>query len=401
MSGAFSPRRESLLLYALAGVQFTTVLDFMLMMPLGPQLMRVFAISPTQFGLLVSSYTLTAAGIGFLAALFVDRFDRRHTLLALYACFTLTTILAATAQTYAWLLVARATAGAFGGLMGACVFAIVGDVIPERRRGSALGLVVSAFSIASIVGIPLSLTLAAYWSWRAPYVLLTLLGVVNFAVVFTTVPRMGAHVEAARARNPITQVRAVFSEPNHLRAFLFAAMLTFSGFTVVPFISPYMVANVGVSETELAWLYLVGGLVTLGVVRLVGRLSDLHGRRRIFIIVAAISMLGIFVTTHLPRVPLWVAILASCLLMPTFSGRFVPAMAIITAAVQPRLRGSFMSFNAAIQQLASGSATFLSSLAIGKSPSGELTHFGTVGWVAVGATLVCIFLARRVRSTRQ
>ena len=393
-----TPGKERLLLFALAGVQFSNILDFMLVMPLGPQLMRHFGISPTQFGLLVTAYTLTAAAVGFLSALVIDRFDRRHTLLALFGCFTLTTLVTATAQSYAWLLVARSMSGAFAGVLGASVFAIVGDVVPDRRRGAALGLVMSAFSIASIVGVPISLALAARFGWRSPFVFMTALALVILVSAWAAVPSVGTHLEAARGRNALAQVRAVLAEANHRRAFLFSAMLTFSGFSVIPFVSPYMVANVGVKESELAYLYLAGGLVTFGFVRLVGRWSDLYGRRRVFAIVAALSMVGMLITTHLPPVPIWVAVLSASFFIPMLSGRFVPAMAILTAAVTPRLRGGFMSLNAAFQQAASGAAAFISSLIIGRTAAGELTHYGTVGWIAVAATIATILLSRRVRT---
>jgi predicted MFS family arabinose efflux permease len=190
----------------------------------------------------------------------------------------------------------------------------------------------------------------------------------------------------------------VFREPDHHKVFLFSAMLFFSGFAVIPFISPYMVANVGVAETELPLLYLIGGILTLIVVRMVGRLTDLHGKHRMFTLVAVFSALAILALTHLPRSPIYVAILASAFLMSMMSGRFVPAMALITSSVAPRLRGSFMSFNSSIQQLASGTASFGASLLMGRNAAGELTHYGTVGILAVIATLASIYLARRIRA---
>jgi len=390
--------RERLALIALTGVQMSQILDFMVVMPLGPQFMRLFGITPAEFALLVSAYMLAASAAGVLTALFIDRFDRRQALIVLYACFMLTTIVVATAQSYAWLLAARATAGAFGGVLGACVYAIVGDVIPEHRRGAALGTVMSASSIASIAGVPLSLMLAAQWTWRAPFLFLTVLCAAILAVAVAAVPRVHAHVESARSRHPFAQVKAVFAGANHLRALLFAGTLTFSGFVVIPFISPYMVANVGVKESELAILYFCGGLVTLVVVRWIGRMTDLHGKRRVFAAGAVMSMAAILILTHLPPAPLWVGILVSAFFMPTLTGRFVPAMAIVTAAVTPRLRGSFMSFNSAVQQLAAGLASLLAGLLVGRTEAGALTGYGRAGWIAAAGAALCVALSRRVRS---
>ena len=390
--------REWAVLLALAGVQISHILDFMILMPLGPQFMRMFDIGPTKFGLLVSVYTFSAAAVGFAAALFIDRFDRKKALLILYACFGATTLLAASSDSYAMLLAARAMAGAFGGVLSAIVFAIVGDLIPEGRRGSALGLVMSSFSIAATAGVPISLYLANHFTWRAPYFFLAGLCITIWCGVLWLLPRMRKHLRAARERHPLAQAVEVFREANLRRTFLFSAMLFFSGFAVIPFISPYMVANVGVAESQLPLLYLVGGTLTLIVVRLVGRLTDLHGKQRMFALVACGSALAILNLTLLPRVPIYVAIASSAFLMCMMSGRFVPAMVLISASVTPRLRGSFMSFNSSIQQFASGTASFGASLLIGRNAAGELTHYGTVGILAVTATLASIYLARRIRA---
>ncbi len=390
--------RERAVLLALAGVQISHILDFMILMPLGPQFMRMFDIGPTKFGLLVSVYTFSAAAVGFAAAFFIDRFDRKKALLILYAWFGATTLLAASSDSYAMLLTARAMAGAFGGVRSAIVFAIVGDLVPEGRRGSALGLVMSSFSIAATAGVPVSLYLANHFTWRAPYFFLAGLCITIWCGVLWLLPPMRKHLRAARERHPLAQALEVFREPNLRRAFLFSAMLFFSGFAVIPFISPYMVANVGVAESQLPLLYLVGGALTLIVVRLVGRLTDLHGKQRMFALVACGSALAILNLTLLPRVPIYVAIASSAFLMCMMSGRFVPAMVLITASVTPRLRGSFMSFNSSIQQFASGTASFGASLLIGRNAAGELTHYGTVGILAVTATLASIYLARRIRA---
>ena len=390
--------REWAILLVLAGVQISHILDFMILMPLGPQFMRMFDIGPTQFGFLVSIYTFSAAAVGFAAAFFIDRFDRKKALLILYACFGATTLLAASSDSYAMLLAARALAGAFGGVLSAIVFAIVSDLIPESRRGSALGVVMSAFSIAATVGVPISLYLANHFTWRAPYFFLAGLCITVWSGVLWLLPRMRGHLRAARERHPLDQAVAVFREPNHHKVFLFSAMLFFSGFAIIPFISPYMVANVGVSEAQLPLLYLVGGMLTLTTVRLVGRLTDLHGKQRMFTLIACGSALAILNLTHLPRVPIYVAIASSAFLMCMMSGRFVPAMTLMTASVTPRLRGSFMSFNSSIQQFASGTASFGASLLIGSNAAGELTHYGTVGILAAVATLASIWLARRIRA---
>ncbi|HZP93266.1 MAG TPA: MFS transporter [Burkholderiales bacterium] len=387
-----------LLLAVLTGVQFTHIMDFMVMMPLGPQLMRLWRIEAHQFGLLVSAYTITAAVSALLCAFYVDRFDRRRVLLALYAGFVLATLLCALSPSYPALLAARACAGAFGGVSGSTVYSILADTVPDARRGAALGTVAVAFPLSAVAGVPFGLTLANLFDWRAPFFFLCAASGAVWLLAARAVPPLRGHVVQARERDAFAQVRAVFTQANHRRAFALIAILTFGGFSVIPFIAPYMVANVHLKETDLPWLYFFGGLATVFTSRRIGALADRRGKRETFAAVASVSILPLLITTNLPPVPVWAAISASVLFMVFVSGRFVPAMAIVTAAAQPQVRGSFLSLNSAVQQLASGAASISSGYIIGRAADGALTRFWMVGLVAATCTLICVWLARRIQA---
>ena len=388
---------ERSLVFVLAAIQFTHVMDFMIMMPLGPQLMRVMLISPQQFGLLVSAYTLTAAVAALAVAFYTDRFDRRKTLVFLYAGFVISTLLCGIAPGYGALLAARAVAGAFGGVAGATVHSIIGDAIPEQRRGAATGMIMSAFALSSIVGVPIGLFLAAQFSWRAPFLLLVVVSTLVLILTWKILPPMRGHIVEGQSHRPLEQMKAVFGTANHLRAFVFMFALMFAGFSVIPFISPYMVANVGLKETDLPYLYFFGGLATVFTSRYIGKLADRHGKRQIFTLIGLISIAPLLITTNLPPVPVPVAICASVIFMVFVSGRFVPAMALVISSVEPRLRGGFMSINSAIQQLGLGAASLLAGTIIGHGAAGTLTRYWLVGFIAVGATLLAIALAWRVK----
>ncbi|HVY06250.1 MAG TPA: MFS transporter [Burkholderiales bacterium] len=391
------PKSERSLVWLLAAVQFTHIMDFMIMMPLGPQLMRVMFISAKQFGLLVSAYTLTAAIASLAIAFYTDRFDRRRTLLFLYMGFVVSTLLCAIAPGYGTLLAARAVAGAFGGVAGATVHSIIGDAVPDQRRGAATGMIMSAFALSSIIGVPIGLVLAAHFTWRAPFLFLVVISLVVLVAIAKILPAMRGHIVEGTAHRPLEQMKSVLSEPNHLRAFSFMFVLMFAGFSVIPFISPYMVTNVGLKETDLPYLYLFGGLATAFSSRYIGKLADKHGKKQVFTAIGLISIAPLLITTNLPPVPVWVAICASVIFMVFVSGRFVPAMALVISSVQPRLRGGFMSINAAIQQLGLGLASMLSGFVIGHAPDGTLTRYWLAGLVAVTATLIAIALAWRVK----
>lgn len=388
---------EWLLLLVLATVQFTNIVDFMIVMPLGPQLMRVFAISPAQFGLMVSAYTFSASVFGFLGAFFIDRFDRKAALLTLYAGFALGTLLCALAPTYELFVGARVVAGAFGGIMGALVYAIVGDAIPAHRRGAAMGKVMAAFSIASVLGVPMGLTLANWFGWHAPFIMLAGLSLLVLLAGLYAMPSMTQHLTGER-RQPLADIRAVLTEPNHLRAFTLTVTLMFGGFTVIPFISPYLVANVGLTEAQLTYVYLAGGAVTLFTAPLAGRLADRLGKYRVFAVACTLAVLPILALTNLPVVPVAVAIAVTTAFMVLTTARGVTGMAMVTEGVAPRYRGGFMSINSAVQHMASGMASAGAALLVTKTASGTLTGYSTVGLIAAMASLLTVVLGRKLKS---
>jgi predicted MFS family arabinose efflux permease len=399
--GKIKTVNERWLLLALAAVQFTTIVDFLIIMPLGPQYMRVFGITPAQFGLIVSSYALSAGIFGIAAGFFLDRFDRKRALLGLYTGFALGTLLCALATSYHLLVAARAIAGAFGGVSGALILAIVGDVIPEARRGAAMGIVMSAFSVASICGVPLGLLLASHLNWHVPFYALAGLSVVILAITAFTMPQLRGHLAHLQDEPPTARMLSILKEPGHQKAFVFMGMLTFTGFVMFPYMSNYMVSNVGLTEKQLPLIYLCGGCCTIFTMNLIGRWADRSGKKRVFTLMSLAATVPILALSNLPRVPVVLAVAISSLLMVCMSGRMVPAMAMMTASIEARYRASFMSLNSSVQQLAAGLAAWVSGGILGQTSDGRITHFSTLGFVSVACALLCIYLARFVERPRE
>lgn len=401
ISAAPGPQKrfhERQLLFTLATIQFTVIVDFLIVMPLGPQYMRVFGITPGQFGLIVSSYAISAGISGFLAGLLLDRFDRRPALLFLYLGFALGTFFCALAPSYPLLVAARVVAGAFGGVSGALILAIIGDVIPEARRGAAMGLVMSSFSVASICGVPLGLLLASHFNWHVPFYGLAGLSAIVWVASARVMPALRGHLQHAQGEHPITRLLAVLAHRDHQMAFLFMAVLTGTGFLVFPYLSNYMVANVGLTEGQLPLIYLCGGACTIFSLNWIGRWADRVGKPQVFTLMSLSAAVPILALTNLPRTPLLLAIGTSTLLMICMSGRMVPAMAMMTGSIEARYRGGFMSINSSVQQFSSGVAAYISGQMIGESASGALTHFNVVGFVSVACALTCIYLARFLKA---
>lgn len=395
-----SQKNERLFLLTLAGIQFTHILDFMIMMPLGPQLIRLLHINTHEFGLLLSSYTFTAAVSGLLAATYIDRFDRRKLVLTLYALFMIATLCCGLAPNYAALLIARALAGAFGGVLGAMVQTMVADMIPFERRGRAMGTVMAAFSLSTVAGVPLGLLLAnhiPFLGWRAPFFFIVLLSGIFFFIGYKLLPSMTAHMGRPRQGNIVEQIYAVARIPNHLKAFAFIALLMMAGFTVIPYLALYMTANVGLPETFLTVVYLCGGAATFFSARIIGKMADKYGKQKMFAWVAFASFIPLLIATHLIPVPPWVVLVNSTVFFILVSGRMIPGMAMVSAVAAPQVRGTFMSLVTSVQMLASGLASLITGLIITRTANGQIEHYNIVGYLAVACGLLAIWTIRQLK----
>jgi predicted MFS family arabinose efflux permease len=391
-------RSERALLVLLAAVQFTTVLDFLIVLPLGPKYMEVMHIGPSQFSLIVSSYAISAGLAGIAAGFFLDLFDRKKAMLGLFGGFTIGTLFCALAPNYHLLVLARALAGAFGGVTGALILAIIGDAVPEERRGAAMGLVMSAFSLAMICGVPCGLYLAQLWSWHVPFFALAGLSAVILAAAARLLPPMRGHLAHAREEHPAARVWAVLIERDHQMAFVFMAVLTFASTLIFPFIPTYMVNNTGMTQKQLPFIYLTGGLCTLASMNLIGYWADRAGKPRVFWIMSCCATVPTLIFTNLHHVPCVVGIAVTTFFMVCMSGRAVPAMSMITSSVKARYRGGFMSANSSVQQFSMGLATYVSGQIMGQTTQGELTHFTLIGVLSVFCTLGGIYLSRYLKS---
>ncbi|MFT3858480.1 MAG: MFS transporter [Aquabacterium sp.] len=389
--------RERLLLWSLAAVNFTHIVDFMVMMPLGPQLTRLFRITDAQFGLLVSAYSLAAGLSGLLVSMVIDRFERKRALLIAYGGFTLATVACGLAPTYAALMAARIAAGVFGGVLGALVQTIVGDAVPFERRGQAMGLVMSAFSLSTVAGVPLSLWMAGRWGWHMPFFAIGAASALVCVAAARTVPVLRAHMVGVSAQPPLLQLRLVLSEVNHWRAFTLSMLMLAGSFCVIPYITIYTTSNLGLRQDQVPLVYLFGGVATLFTARLWGVLTDRWGKVRMFRVVSALAVLPMMALTHLPPVPLPVLLLVTTAFFVFVSGRMVPGMALLTAAPMPSVRGSFMSVNGALQSVAMGVAAWVGGVLISRSPEGLVQGYGHTGWLALSTTAITLWWVGRLQ----
>jgi predicted MFS family arabinose efflux permease len=394
--------KERLLLVILACVNFTHIMDFMIMMPLGPQLMKLFDITPQQFGFAVSSYSLTAGVSGFISAFFVDKFDRKQTLLFAYIGFVVGTFACAFAPTYLLLVGARILAGLFGGMIGAQVLSIVADSVPYERRASAMGIVMMAFSMASVLGVPAGLWLASMYSWHAPFMVVGGIGLVVILLIYFLVPPITGHLEkAVQNHSPFHVLTDIWAAPNQRKALTLSAVLMIGHFSIIPFLAPSLVGNAAFSQDHIFLIYLVGGALTFFTSPMVGKIADKRGKYPVFVVFALLSLIPVWLITNLWPMPLWIVLAISSLFFIFINGRMIPVQAMVSGVVPPEQRGGFMSINSSIQQLSSGVAANLGGLIVVKTVDGHLEHYNWVGYISIILVLLSIWLASRLRVTTQ
>jgi predicted MFS family arabinose efflux permease len=395
-------KNENLLILLLAALQFTHIVDFMIMMPLGKQFMDLYDINPQQFSLLVSAYAFAAFVAGLFGAMVIDRFDRRHALLVVYLGFTIGTLACAFAPSYGIFLTARAFTGAFGGTLGALILAVIGDIVPFQRRGAAIGKIMISFSAASIAGVPTGIFLADEYGTSAPFLVVGALSFAFLVLSFFVIPPLRYHFQQKDGitvnTSPREIIRLVSSDPNQLRALLFSLVLMLGHFTIIPFIAPYMQLNIGFTSKEVALLYAIGGAVTVVCLPLFGRLADRFGHILIFTLASILALFSIFAITNLPPVILPLALLTTASFFLVASGRNVPATTLVTSVVKPENRGSFMSIRASINEAGLALSSFIAGMIVIENPDGSLGHYQYVGYFAIVMSVVAIVLARKLKT---
>lgn len=391
------PRKELILLLLLACVNFTHIMDFMIMMPLGPQFIKGFGVSPQQFGWMVSAYSFAAGLSGFMSAFFVDRFDRKRVLQVAYSGLVVATLACAFAPTYELLTVARIVAGIFGGVLGSQVMSIVGDTIPYERRGRGMAVIQAAFSLASVVGVPFGLWLASRFSWHAPFVFVGCLGLINTLLIQFFVPPLTIHLQNVTEKpHPFDILKSIANHPKQQRALVLTSLMMIGHFSIIPFISPYLVANAGFSEKDIYLIYLVGGACTIFSSPLIGKLADQYGKYRLFAICAGLSLTTTFAITNLPSVPLYAVLIVASFFFIFSGGRVISSQAMLSSVVLPQNRGGFMSLNTAVMQFSSAMGSFVAGMIVQKATDGRLHNYQYVGFMAMAAMVCAIWIARKL-----
>jgi predicted MFS family arabinose efflux permease len=389
----------------LAITQFTVVLDFMVMSPLGDILMKSLEITPKQFGIAVSSYAFSAGISGLLAAGFADKFDRKKLLVFFYLGFIVGTFLCGIAPSYETLVAARIFTGIFGGVMGSISMAIITDIFELNQRGRVMGVVQMGFAASQVLGIPIGLYFANLWGWHAPFMMIVVLAVVIILVLIIKLKPVTAHLSEKNERNVWAHFRHVLLLKNYRIAFLSTALLSIGGYLMMPFGSAFAVNNLGVLQTELPLIFMLTGVSSLIFMPLVGKLSDRYDKFKIFAIGSVWAVIFTLIYTNLSVTPLYAIITLNILLFMGISSRMIPSATLTSAIPNLQDRGAFMSINSSLQQIAGGVATMLAGLIIVQkdknSPLENYPVLGIIGSVFILMTVWFIYRVYRIVKNKE
>lgn len=389
-------RYQTFVIGVLTFIQFTVILDFMILSPLGAMLMPALGLTPTQFGAVISVYAISAGLSGILAAGFADRYDRKSWLLFFYVGFVLGTLFCGLAPSYPTLLAARLVTGLFGGVLGSIVYSIITDLFPVEMRGRVMGFIQTAFAASQILGIPLSLFLANLWGWQAPFLLIVAISGCVGVVIWRGLKPMREHLRPQFSRQEMGAFHhlwATLQNPRYLYAFASTALLSTGGFMIMPFGSAFTVNNLKIALADLPQIYLVTGLSAMLIGPFIGRMSDRHGPLRIFTAGSAITLVMILIHTRLGETPLWLATLISVVLFVGISARIISSGALLTSVPSIESRGAFMSVNSSIQQFSGGIASMIAGwVVVQSSATSPLQHFDTLGNIVAGTTIITVIM---------
>ncbi|MCU0471623.1 MAG: MFS transporter [Arcicella sp.] len=393
---------QKLILYLLACVQFTNIMDFMIMMPMGPILMKAFDITAREYSFLVSAYSISAGICGFVSAFFVDKFDRKNVLTIAYIGFLIGTFACAIAPTYSMLMAARIVAGLFGGVLGSQVIAIVGDTVSYEHRAEGMSIIMAAFSTASVLGVPLGMYLASTISWHIPFMFVVGVGFLNLLLIYRYLPNLRSHIHVSVTKpSPFAVLTNIAADGNQIRALALSVIIMFGHFCTIPSLSPYLTLNVGMSVDNISLIYLVGGAITIISARVVGKVADRKGKYLIFATCGVLFLIPVYLMTHLHAgASLTLILFITSMFFLFANGRTITMQAIVSGVVNSEQRGGFTSINSSMIQLGSGAASFVGGLIVEKAADGTLLHYNWVGYMSMFFMLIGILLAKDIKPVK-
>jgi predicted MFS family arabinose efflux permease len=381
----------------LALTQFTVVLDFMVMSPLGDLLMKDLQVKPYQFGIVVSSYALAAGLSGFLTAGFADRFDRKRLLVFFYSGFIVGTLFCGFSNSYEQLVLARIVTGIFGGVMSSISMAIVADLFSLNQRGRVMGFMQMGFGLSQILGIPISLYIASKSNWQMPFYMIVCLSLIMLLAITLGMKPVRAHLDKKTDHSAFHHLITTIKNRNYRIGFMATAFMSLGGYFMMPWGSAFAVNNVGLSQNELPYLFMIVGVSTFLTMPLIGLLADKINKFQLFMSASIVMIAAVLIYVQLGQTTMFILILVNIFMMGGIMARMVPSQALTSSVPKLHDRGAFMSINSSLQQIAGGIAAIIGGKIVWQAnPNAPLMNFDVLGYVVVGVIIINIYLTRRV-----
>lgn len=388
-------KQETILVWIAALVQFVNIVDFMMVMPLGPDITKSLPITNDDIGIICGCYTLAVGVSGIVFAKFIDRFDRK--LIAVISVLGLS--VATLSATFSWdlysLIFARVLAGVFGGVATAISLTIVCDAVPAERRGKAMAIVMGSFSVSSIAAIPFGLELAARGSWKTPFYAISILGFIVLLFILRFTPSMKEHLLAPRPASSL--LRLLFNR-TYIWAFFMMMTAMVSSYAIIPNISAYFQLNLGYPRSSLGFLYFVGGVISLILIQIGGRASDKIGSLPTNIIGTIVLVIFLYDGfMHPAQSPL---LLVFVMFMGMVCLRNVSATTEASKLPKPYERAAFMSLFSSLQHIGNGIGALLASAILATGTGGELINMKWVGLLSIIMACcqpVSLFIIQRLK----
>jgi predicted MFS family arabinose efflux permease len=395
-SPAFTTHQK-IIIAILALLQFTVILDFMVISPLGDILMKTMNMTTANFGFAVSAYAFSAGISGLMAAGFADKFDRKKLLIFFYTGFIIGTVFCALSTSYTMLLMARIVTGLFGGVIGSVSLAIVTDLFVIHQRGRVMGFIQMAFATSQILGIPVGLYFANNWGWHSAFIMIAVLGVLILIGIITQMEPIIKHLEVQSDKSPFLHLWHTLSNKRYQVGFASIAFLSVGGFMLQPFGSAFLVNNIHISQLELPMVFFFTGLSVLFIMPLVGKLSDKISKFKLFAAGSILSIIMILIYTNLNPIPLWEIVVINMILFMGIMSRMIPATTLNTAIPGLEDRGAYMSISSSLQQIAGGIAAVCAGFIVHqKTKTSPIENYDILGYVIAVITLCTVFLIWRV-----
>ncbi|RUT71251.1 MFS transporter [Flavobacterium cupreum] len=389
--------KQIIIIAILALLQFTVILDFIIISPLGDILMKTLDMTTSKFGFTVSAYAFSAGISGLLAAGFADKFDRKKLLIFFYTGFIIGTLFCALASNYWMLLFARIFTGLFGGVIGSVSLAIVTDLFVIQQRGRVMGSIQMAYAVSQILGIPLGLYFANNWGWHSAFIMIAVLGALILVAIITQMEPVTNHLKLQSDKSPFLHLWHTLQNKNYQIGFAAIAFLSVGGFMLQPFGSAFLVNNIHISHLQLPMVFFFTGLSVLIIMPLVGKLSDKVNKFKLFAVGSLVSVIMILIYTNLDPIPLWEVVAINMVLFMGIMSRMIPATTLNTAIPEMKDRGAYMSITSSLQQIAGGIAAVCAGFIVHQeTKTSPLENYDVLGYVIAVITFCSVLLMWRV-----